>query len=326
VKQSLRKIGMVTGIAGAFLLLLLLSEGVYLVSKKPPEYYLYRYAFFLTTSRQFSAMGVDDWAWKQFSAAVDVKHEMKSLERNEALQQQGLLTVDGSTPTWIHLALRQEWQVYNLSQLQDKTKAELARMLVSIALWGEQENDWEQVERLARAAVAIAPEWSDFYRYLAKMQVKQQQIPAALATLADCAAFMGESCYQGEKEVLEQLQTVTGVQNQVSIEWNRVDIDNPMTLAYVSYMTGVDMVNAKPDSAERWLTQAVTIAPEWSVYWIELANFYAGRGNQVKAADILAACEEFYHPAEHCREYRLTQQFEAVGTYADEINAITLQN
>lgn len=312
---------------GIFVLFLLFSsEVLYLWKNRPYEYHHYRYAAFLILSKQLANWGYSDSSWAWFSRAIQVKFEMKLLERNEPFRELDLTSSLNVMPGWVGEALIHEWQVFDIASLEDKKKAELARMLIQIAQQGERVGDWELVELLAETAIAVAPEWSDYYRYIASFQVKRGNVTEALLWLERCEEVVGNDCEVSYMESLRLLGAVVGGGWVSNFEWDLVEIDEPMTLAYACYSAGLYLTSLHLPQAEQLFKQATVLAPEWSVFWIELANYYYAQGKTTDSLLALDACETYYHPKDHCREYRekwfSTGLPQEVGVYAEEIRNI----
>lgn len=51
-----------------------------------------------------------------------------------------------------------------------------------------------------------------------------------------------------------------------------------------------------------WQT-AVLLAPEWSHFHIELANYYLSSGNSTESEVLLKKCTQLPHPKKHCQKY-----------------------
>ena len=71
---------------------------------------------------------------------------------------------------------------------------------------------------------------------------------------------------------------------------------------------------------------AAKLAPEWSYFHVELANYYLNTGDIEKATAYVEYCLNFHSPQEHCREF-LKDNVETntslpVGSWEDQINNI----
>ena len=61
--------------------------------------------------------------------------------------------------------------------------------------------------------------------------------------------------------------------------------------------------NGESDLVIPYWKSAVSIAPEWSYFHIELANFYLSTGDVLNAKETLHYCLQFNHPRKHCQMY-----------------------
>lgn len=68
--------------------------------------------------------------------------------------------------------------------------------------------------------------------------------------------------------------------------------------------------------------EAARISPQWSFFWLELANFYGEKGDFEEREGVLKNCLKFHFPKSHCEEYLDDQVIEPVGAWEKEINAI----
>lgn len=84
--------------------------------------------------------------------------------------------------------------------------------------------------------------------------------------------------------------------------------------------------NNEPDITAPFWETAIYLAPEWSYFHVELANFYLIQGNANKAREQIEFCLQFQFANKHCREFLreniLTNSMEAVGIWEEQINKI----
>lgn len=71
---------------------------------------------------------------------------------------------------------------------------------------------------------------------------------------------------------------------------------------------------------------AANLAPEWSYFHVELANFYLTQGEMDKAHSQIEHCMQFHFPQAHCRQFMeenvQTNLPEAVGSWEKQIKDI----
>lgn len=71
---------------------------------------------------------------------------------------------------------------------------------------------------------------------------------------------------------------------------------------------------------------AASLAPEWSYFHVELANFYLTRGETDKAHSQIEHCLQFHFPQDHCRQFMeenvQTNSPEAIGSWEKQIKDI----
>lgn len=68
------------------------------------------------------------------------------------------------------------------------------------------------------------------------------------------------------------------------------------------------------------------LAPEWSYFHVELANFYLSQGNKDGATEAINFCLRFFFPKEHCMQF-LEQNIKIdsslpLGSWKDDISKI----
>ncbi len=71
---------------------------------------------------------------------------------------------------------------------------------------------------------------------------------------------------------------------------------------------------------------AVNLAPEWSYFHVELANFYLTQGETDKARSQIEHCLQFHFPRVHCRQFMeenvQTNSPETIGSWEKQIKNI----
>jgi tetratricopeptide (TPR) repeat protein len=126
--------------------------------------------------------------------------------------------------------------------------------------------------------------------------------------------------------------------------------DNPdLMKAYLSFLRGIDYDYLKEIYASKWakiyyffgLTAhehneldlvipfwqvAVNLAPEWSYFHTELANYYLIQGEIDKARSQIEYCLQFHFPQAHCRQFMeenvQTNSPETVGFWEKQVKDI----
>lgn len=75
---------------------------------------------------------------------------------------------------------------------------------------------------------------------------------------------------------------------------------------------------------EYFLDKAAQLAPEWSYFHIELANYYLSTGNKVAAEETIKWCENFKYSKENCQHFFenniLNDRTVEIGFYKNEIH------
>lgn len=89
-----------------------------------------------------------------------------------------------------------------------------------------------------------------------------------------------------------------------NIDYKLLSSSDPKHLSKIFYQLG--LIAYENNDTEKviplWQT-AVYLAPEWSYFHIELANYYLSEGMVEEAKDSLSYCLKFRHPKEHCQWY-----------------------
>lgn len=80
--------------------------------------------------------------------------------------------------------------------------------------------------------------------------------------------------------------------------------------------------NGEDGKVAYYWEEASRIAPQWSFFWVELANFYAEKGGFEERERVLKNCLKFYFPKTHCEEYLTNKIVDPVGFWQKEIYAI----
>lgn len=145
---------------------------------------------------------------------------------------------------------------------------------------------------------------------------------------------------------------------EVSQEYPELSIENPVEIpslpennqlreAYVTYLESVDTRQLAESHASFWAKPfytlgllaykhgetelvipfwqtATTLAPEWSYFHIELANYYLFLGELDKAQKQIEDCSQFKSPKNHCLQFEKenveTDSFMPVGFWEEQIN------
>jgi len=99
----------------------------------------------------------------------------------------------------------------------------------------------------------------------------------------------------------------------------------PEKLGKVFYTLGLAAYeNKEPILVIPLFQKAISLAPEWSYFHVELANFYVMMGQDQEAKNTLEKCFNFKNPKEHCQQY-INNNFESeiyekVGFLKEAIN------
>ena len=103
--------------------------------------------------------------------------------------------------------------------------------------------------------------------------------------------------------------------------------DNPAKWGKIFYALGLDAYHSGDyQLVAPFFQYATSLAPEWSYFQVELANYYFSINESPKAEDQLNFCLRFEYPKEHCNQYIQenleTQTSLPVGHWQKEINGI----
>ncbi len=101
--------------------------------------------------------------------------------------------------------------------------------------------------------------------------------------------------------------------------------DDPLHLFYakVYYQLGLFYYRkGQVEKTEKYWQQAVQLAPQWSYFYLDLANFYAARGQKKQAKEVLQACLRFYNPRITCQNFLLSKHWQKPGSWRAKIGEI----
>lgn len=112
-----------------------------------------------------------------------------------------------------------------------------------------------------------------------------------------------------------------------NLNYNELEKTYPSKWAKPFYDLGlIAYKNNEPGLTIPFWERAVNLAPEWSYFHIELANFYLTQGKTDKARELIEFCLQFKFPEKHCREFlELNIKYETamfVGYFEKQINDI----
>lgn len=99
---------------------------------------------------------------------------------------------------------------------------------------------------------------------------------------------------------------------------------NPSIWAKPFYMLGlIAYRNNEPSFLVPVWKNAISLAPEWSFFYVELANYYSSIGKTQEAKDILNGCTQFNSPKFHCKTFMDTNlgnnKIESIGFLEETI-------
>ncbi len=115
-----------------------------------------------------------------------------------------------------------------------------------------------------------------------------------------------------QKEINLEDDTVSSEIQELLKTVDLEQIDDGQWLVYLYYQVG--LLGAKRNNSnlvEYGWGRALRLAPEWSYFYTELANYYLVNGEKAKAFEVLEYCGENSHAKVACEEY-FEDQFESL--------------
>lgn len=99
---------------------------------------------------------------------------------------------------------------------------------------------------------------------------------------------------------------------------------NPSKWAKPFYMLGlIAYRNNEPSLLVPFWQNSARLAPEWSFFYVELANYYSSIGKIQEAKDVLNDCTQFDSPEFHCKTFMETNlgnnKIESIGFLEETI-------
>ena len=79
------------------------------------------------------------------------------------------------------------------------------------------------------------------------------------------------------------------------------------------------------NSTEKFIYSSIELGPEWSYYYLELANLYLLNGNTEKAQEVINLCKNHKYPQKHCSDFETeyivskSKEPEAFGFMKDRV-------
>ncbi len=150
---------------------------------------------------------------------------------------------------------------------------------------------------------------------VAKVYVKRSKPNHALAYFNKAAEVRLKEVSSNHPEIFKQNDLKDSKIADVSnIESYIVDVLSPTSSELVAYSTKEwaksyyklavgSYDNGLNDMVDPFLQNAIVLAPQWSYFYIELANYYQLTGKYEMAVEQIQLCMDQYHPKSDCQSY-----------------------
>lgn len=154
-----------------------------------------------------------------------------------------------------------------------------------------------------------------WYTRVAKVYLKRSKPNHALAYFNKAAEVRLKEVSSNNPEIFKQSDLKDSKISDVSnIESYILDVLSPTSSELVAYSTKdwaksyyklavASYDNGLNDMVQPFFENATMLAPQWSYFYIELANYYQLTGKYEKAIEQIQLCMEQYHPKSDCQSY-----------------------
>lgn len=175
------------------------------------------------------------------------------------------------------------------------------------------------------------------YLYLTRLFAKSRNLNISLKYLGKAAEIGFAETFKKYPEIeFEELAIPRSLPETQNLQNQYLDLltqtDHKLLSSTDSKHIGklfyqLGLISFKNNEADKliplWQT-AVYIAPEWSYFQVELANYYFSTGDKESAEKQLEFCQKFTFPKKHCSEFSSgdleADKHEPVGFLKNKIN------